>query len=285
MGRLLVVTADDFGLTVGTSEAIVEAHRSGIVTATSVLGNGPATTRTLALLDDAPGLEVGVHVALVGEDPPVSRAADIPTLVDRRGRLAHSWRILVPRLAVGRVDPADVRRELEAQVALVRAGGRRLTHLNLHQHLQLWPSLRDVVVDAGVRLGIGFVRTPRSARRGPIPWGVRSLAAGLATAIEANGCATSDGFLGLDEAGAWNGLRFRRAVATVEGAVVEANVHPGPTNDPHRHRYGWGYRWGEELAALTDPLTRDAVVRAGFRLVGPSGVAVAMRESRSHPTG
>lgn len=39
--RKLVVTADDFGLTRATSAAIIEAHRNGIVTAVSVLGNGP----------------------------------------------------------------------------------------------------------------------------------------------------------------------------------------------------------------------------------------------------
>ena len=40
--RVLVVVADDFGLTPGVSDGVLRAHRHGIVTTTSVLANGPA---------------------------------------------------------------------------------------------------------------------------------------------------------------------------------------------------------------------------------------------------
>lgn len=272
MSRLLLVTADDFGLTPGMSQAIIEAHRSGIVTAVSVLGNGPATLPTLSLLDDVPDLEVGVHVALVGEDPPLSPAYSIPTLVDRKGRLPTSWRLLLADLVRRRIDPDDIRRELDAQVALVRSGGHRLTHLNLHQHVHLWPSVRPLVLEAAVAHDIGYVRTPRSLRRSPSGLFIRALARPLAATLASADLSTSDRFLGLDEAGAWGGDSLRRALATVRGAVVEVNVHPGATQDPARDRYRWGYQWGEELAALVDPSTREVVGRAGFRLTGPSAV-------------
>ncbi len=40
-GRTLIVNADDFGLTEGVSRGILEAHRRGIVTSTTLLVNGP----------------------------------------------------------------------------------------------------------------------------------------------------------------------------------------------------------------------------------------------------
>ena len=40
--RLLIVNADDFGLTEGISRGILHAHRQGIVTSTSVIALGPA---------------------------------------------------------------------------------------------------------------------------------------------------------------------------------------------------------------------------------------------------
>jgi len=267
-----VVTADDFGLTPGTSQAILEAHRSGIVTAVSVLGNGPATLATLNLLDDVPDLEVGVHVALVGEDPPLSPAHTIPTLVDRKGRLPTSWRRLLSDLIRRRIDPDDIRTELDAQVALVGSGDHRLTHLNLHQHVHLWPSVRPLVLEAAAAHDIAYVRTPRSSRRSPSGLAIRALARMLATSLASADLATSDRFLGLDEAGAWDGDSLRGALATVQGSVVEVNVHPGAPEDSARDRYRWGYQWGSELAALVDPSTRAVASRAGFRLAGPSAV-------------
>src|SRR5438270_2885 len=62
-GRLLVVNADDYGLTEGVSEASLRAARDGIVTSTSVLvlGRGFATSGKWLADDDRLG--VGVHLA------------------------------------------------------------------------------------------------------------------------------------------------------------------------------------------------------------------------------
>ena len=56
MTRLLIVNADDYGLTSGVCRAIVHAHREGIVTSTSALAIGPAFGANASLLDDVPGL-------------------------------------------------------------------------------------------------------------------------------------------------------------------------------------------------------------------------------------
>ena len=64
--RLLIVNADDYGLTAGVSRAVIEAHRAGIVTSTSVIALGPAFDRTRPWLDDAPEIGTGAHLAAVG---------------------------------------------------------------------------------------------------------------------------------------------------------------------------------------------------------------------------
>ncbi len=270
--RLLVVNADDFGLTEGVSTAILEAHRSGVVTATSVLGNGPATRVSLDRLVDHTDLEIGLHGALVGEDPPVLTAVEIPTLVDRRGRLAASWRALLPRLVAGRVDMDDVRRELEAQLLVVSGAGAPVTHANLHQHLQLWPPVGAVLVELAAAHGIGYVRVPSSGGRGPKGRGIQRLTRSLRQAVADGHLNNNDGFLGLDEAGTWTGDDLRMAIGRASGSVVEANVHPGPLDDPDRDRYRWDYRWSDELDALLDPRTAQAVTEAGFTLAGPSAM-------------
>jgi predicted glycoside hydrolase/deacetylase ChbG (UPF0249 family) len=270
-GTPLVVTADDYGLTDATSRAIVACHAAGTVTATSVLAVAPGVERRLPWLDDAPGLSVGVHLALVGEDPPLLSATEVPTLVDRRGRLAASWRALVPRLVAGRVDPADVRRELAAQIDLVAAARTpRPTHLDSHQHLHLWPLVAEVVVALAVERGIGAVRVPRPTRPSARNRGIATLARRLDARLAAAGLARTERFRGLDEAGHWSAASLRAALAELSGSPgsVEVNVHPGPAADPDRARFAWGYDWAGELAALADPALPAAIAAHGFALVG-----------------
>jgi predicted glycoside hydrolase/deacetylase ChbG (UPF0249 family) len=62
--KLLVVTADDFGITHGVNRGIVQAHREGILTSTSLMVNRPASAAAAALAHDCPALSVGLHLEL-----------------------------------------------------------------------------------------------------------------------------------------------------------------------------------------------------------------------------
>ena len=88
VSRLLVVTADDLGLTRGVNEAVRRAHRDGHRHRDVAAGRRAARSTTRrTLVRDLPDLELGAHLALVGEDPPLLSAREVPTLVDARRRL------------------------------------------------------------------------------------------------------------------------------------------------------------------------------------------------------
>lgn len=266
--RLLIVNADDYGLTPGVSRGIIRAHREGIVTSTSVLALAPAFTTTVGWLADSPQLGVGVHLAAVGEDSPLLSAAEIPTLVDRRGRLAPSWRQFLPRAAAGRIDPSDLVAEFSAQADAVAGAGVGLTHLDTHQHLHLWPVVRTVVLGMAERLGLA-VRVTRSAARSPVGMVVRRLSTTLEAEARRRSIPFPHAAAGLDEAGALDRptlVRALRRLAAAPGTSAEVGTHPGEGCDPDRHRYRWDYRWADELAALTSTAARDAVDEAGFVL-------------------
>jgi predicted glycoside hydrolase/deacetylase ChbG (UPF0249 family)/glycosyltransferase involved in cell wall biosynthesis len=269
VGPLLIVNADDFGLTEGVSRGILRAHTEGIVTSTSVLALGSAFERTARWLDDAPGLGVGAHLAAVGEDPPVLSAAEIPTLVGNRGHLAPSWRALLPRLLAGRIDPDDLRREFEAQLERIVAIGRPVTHLDTHQHLHLWPSVADVVVELARTHGIPAVRVPRGTSAQARALVMNRLAAGLEARASAGAVCFPAATAGFEESGQLDDVALHETLAALasSGAVTaELLTHPGEAVDPARARYRWGYRWGEELEALTGDRARSEVERHGFVL-------------------
>jgi predicted glycoside hydrolase/deacetylase ChbG (UPF0249 family) len=59
--RLLVVNGDDFGLSEGVNDGIIEAHLTGILTSTSLMVLRPAARHAAHLAAAAPALSVGLH--------------------------------------------------------------------------------------------------------------------------------------------------------------------------------------------------------------------------------
>src|SRR3954465_14298709 len=106
----LVVNADDFGMSPGISRGIPRAHRDGIVTSTSLLGNCPDLDQARALLAEAPNLGVGVHLALV-EGAPVADAARVPSLLTAEGKFHTRGAEFIAAWTKRHIDPNDVERE------------------------------------------------------------------------------------------------------------------------------------------------------------------------------
>jgi chitin disaccharide deacetylase len=123
MAGVLVVNADDFGLTDGINEGVVRAHRHGIVTSASLMVQAPRAAAGAALAAGCPELSVGLHFV---ERP----AADID-------------------------DPATLARELDTQLELFSSLlGRPPTHIDGHHHVQLEGERHAVFTDVADRLGI-----------------------------------------------------------------------------------------------------------------------------------
>lgn len=264
--RLLIVSADDFGLTDGICRGILSTK----VTSVSVIAIGPALDRWAEALVNS-GFGIGLHVALVGEDPPLLSSRELSTVVDRRGRLPVDWPRLIGRILAGRVDVAELEAEAAAQLERARSLGLRPDHIEAHQHAQLWPSIGQMLIRVAQSSGIGAIRTPDSGQPTPKGAAIRWLAARLRRSARSAGLVTTDRFGGLDEAGQ---LTQERLDATIDQLLsgtwraAELNAHPGADPDPDRVRYRWGYRWAEECDVLSAPSAsswRTRCVDAGVR--------------------
>jgi len=258
------VNADDYGLTLGVSEGILRAHERGIITSTSILVLGPAFALAAPRLADT-SLGIGVHLAAVGEDQPLLSPADVPSLVDARGRLCPNWRSFVARAALGLIDPLDLEREFRAQVEAVIALGVTITHIDTHQHLHLWPLVGRVVAGLAAEYQIPAIRVPRSASRFSGA-AIEFLAKRLAQTAKSEGLAHPGWSAGLDQAGRLHGKRLKETISALasKGCDAELGCHPGDAGDTTRYR--WGYNWGEEMAAFSSANARIWVEEAGFRL-------------------
>ena len=268
MTRLLIVNADDYGLTRGVSRGILRALREGVVTSASVLAVAPGFEEAARELRDAPsGLGVGVHLAAVGEDPPLLPVSRIRSLVGEDGRFPLGWRAFL--LRASRVRPAELEAELAAQIERVRGAGLALDHLDSHQHLHLLPKVRTIALRLAKRLGIRGIRVPRSGAGRPAGLAVWWLARRLAGAAARAGILHPEVCEGFDDSGRMTRDRLLAAIGRIErsgASSAEILLHPGEAADQERARYAWGYDWDGELAAVLDPDVRAAIARAGFRL-------------------
>ncbi len=77
--KLLIVTADDFGIGRGVNRGVVQAHREGILTSTSLMVNRPASVQAADVGRTCPALSIGLHLEL-----DAGAARDVPTELDRQ---------------------------------------------------------------------------------------------------------------------------------------------------------------------------------------------------------
>ena len=160
--RQLIVNADDFGLTEQVNRGIIDAHREGIVTSTTLMANGGAFDAAVSMGRREYDLGIGVHLNLT-EGLPVSPAFEIPTLVDRHGRLHLNPRRLLHGVVTRQVNLAEAKTELWQQIWKVFDTGILPTHLDGHKHVHILPGVSDIVVRLAQEFSIRSIRCPWEA--------------------------------------------------------------------------------------------------------------------------
>lgn len=278
--RRLVINADDFGLSEGVNRGIVEAHLAGTVTSTSLLVNLPAFADALRCRLRAPKLGVGLHFNLTA-GPPVAPPERVPSLCDRATGQFVSLRRLIARTLAGRVVPAEVTLECEAQLARLRAAGVRVTHIDSHRHVHLLPGIWKAVRDTAERAGIPVVRVPFDAEawigRRPSAFAEQlSLRAAYRIAGGKGLRAPVDHFRGTSLFAVPNFREHLLALLDqIPAGVTELMVHPGYADDEILRWDTYTAPRERELAALTDARVRSRLAAGDFTLTTFEAVATA----------
>lgn len=263
--RRLIVTADDFGMSVEVNEAVEQAHREGVLTSASLVVTGDAVDDAVRRARRMPGLGVGWHLALFGAR---AAARGGPSAIAPDGVNLGETPV---RTGIAIMLSAGVRRamaqEVAAQAELYRRTGLACTHLDGHWHCHQHPAVLPVALAAASSLGARAVRVPWEADGGQAlaHW---PLAALMRRQARAAGFATNDAFFGKVNAGGVSLARMLAVVAACGDGVSELGLHPAldgwAGRGPHAPPAGW--RQAEELAALTSPELRAAIAARGVRL-------------------
>lgn len=133
--RLLIINADDFGLSHSGNEAVLRAWQDGVVSSTSLMVPCPWAPHAMSILREHPDLPFGVHLTIIREFVPyrwgpVAPVTNVSSLVDRRGHFLYDDEERDALLAQADINEVEI--EFRAQIDTVLAEGLRPTHLDFH---------------------------------------------------------------------------------------------------------------------------------------------------------
>jgi predicted glycoside hydrolase/deacetylase ChbG (UPF0249 family) len=267
----------------------VRAFQDGIVTSASLLVTGSAFEDAVALARQHSNLDVGLHLVLVEERAVLGRGV-LPTLVDETGRFPRTSTEFIRRAILGRISWHEVEREIAAQILLFQKTGLRLSHLNSHQHLHMFPPVFQIVRRLTRSMENVWIRNPAGPwRKSPdtsVGRWVQRLGLNL-TCLSARGLQDRsrpqmpDGLYGFEVSGCLTGSALEQILRRIPHGLYELVCHPGEDDADTQTRYShWGYHWAEELETLTTPETRMVLEEQGIVLTS-FGQASALRATQA----
>ena len=235
----LIVNADDFGLTPGVNRAIGELHAAGVVQSTSLMARASATAEAMEMARCNPSLDAGCHIVLADGDP-VLPASEIPSLTDRRtGSFPTTLKRFLARLFTRRIRAAEIEAEVTAQIAFLQDRGVRLTHIDTHKHLHIFPTVLRPVLRAARARCISAIRNPFEpawalrATQGA-PWlrlaqaaAAHSLEPIVRRIIDDEGFVTTDGTIAIAGTGILDAATLRTLLGQMPAGRWELVTHPG----------------------------------------------------------
>jgi predicted glycoside hydrolase/deacetylase ChbG (UPF0249 family) len=115
--RILVVNADDFGLSPGVNAGVARAHEQGILTSASLMVRWPAAAEAAAYAKLHPLLSVGLHL-------------DLGEWTFEAGEWRQAYEVIP--LNDSQIVAAEIAKQLTQFRMLL---GRDPTHLDSHQHV------------------------------------------------------------------------------------------------------------------------------------------------------
>ena len=275
MSKRVIINADDFGISQGVNRGIAETHLNGILTSASLMVNMPHTQDAVQIIKRLPNLKIGLHISLTGGKP-VSNREDIPHLVDKNGFFPKRginlvWKVLYN----GDKMLKEIAKEIRAQIKLMKAFGLNINHLDSHDHIHVFPSILDIVIQLAREYSIPRIRYPnqkfiyifKNPSRLLKSYLLSVLTCCSKNKLNKNGVFTCDCFWGLVESGNLNEATLMAILKALPEGLNEIVCHPGYVDNELLKIFPVVYNWEEELKALTSSKVKSLIKDYGIELI------------------
>ncbi|MGP8089691.1 MAG: hopanoid biosynthesis-associated protein HpnK [Syntrophobacteraceae bacterium] len=167
--RRLIINGDDFGASREVNEAVILAHRRGILTSASLMVSGRAYEHAVMLAKENPRLAVGLHVTCA-DGRPVLSPSQIPHVVGKNGTFPSDPAKAGLQYFFCPSARKDLFNEIAAQFEKFSQSGLIFSHVDSHCHLHVHPVVLDAVVELSERYRIKRVRVPADSFFSALPF-------------------------------------------------------------------------------------------------------------------
>jgi hopanoid biosynthesis associated protein HpnK len=277
--RRLIINADDFGLTSGVNRGILESHRNGVVTSSTLMACGARFDQAVELASHAPGLSVGCHVVLV-DGLPTLGADQVSSLMAAKGsatRFRESLISFACLAAAGRLDQGQIEQEVAAQIQKLQSVGINVSHLDSHKHTHMFPVVLRGMLRAAKDCGVRAIRNPfeplvfarvGSRKRQFQVKILQRYRGGFQEELAKAGMVTTDGCVGIAATGGLTLEAFRVLMEKLPDGTWEFVSHPGYVDlELGEVRTRLRASREKELAILTSEAAMEALQRAQIELI------------------
>ena len=263
----LIINADDYGYYPCVSKGILEAAKSGALTATGILANSPDLATQLQWLNGIEPLDVGIHLNLTCRQPLTELMTE--KLGHWNGQFPNAY-VMSGLLITGKVSLTDVRTEWRAQIEACQS--QKLRFLNSHEHIHMLPVLFPLVLELAKDYGIDHVRLTQAEWLAP--FGVSAL---IRNSLMQTMQLINQGhlkvkrplFLGLSRSGKLDYDYLTTIFSKLKpGQSYELMCHPGrfdPSEISDAKLLAY-HDWEGELALLQSPKVHDLYEKFDIRL-------------------
>lgn len=163
-GAKLAVRMDDMGAFHSVNKAVMDAYNNGISQTVELMPVGAWYPEAVKMLRQAPGLDVGIHLAITSEWENVKwrPLTQAPSLTDERGYF-HPMMTANPNypgqsVAENGFDPAELEAEFRAQIERALADIPYATHLTGHMGCFFFdPKAKEIINRLGEEYGLAVL--------------------------------------------------------------------------------------------------------------------------------
>jgi predicted glycoside hydrolase/deacetylase ChbG (UPF0249 family) len=264
--RLVILSCDDLGSCHAANIGVYQAIRDGVATCASIMVPAPWARHAADLYRESD--DIGVHLTLNAEHAsyrwgPITHA---PSLLSGEGGFPRNLDDLWEH-----ADPAEVLRELTAQIERALAWGIDVTHLAPHlTAITLRPEFFDVYLELAIQFSLP-IRLPSTITEEQAGFPFRRLAGD-------EGVVFPDHFDHDWRAGSRE--RVTRALLDLQPGVTELHVQPAIDTPEVRALSASAEQWIDDHVFVThDAGLRSQISAAGAVLIGYRELRQAMRDS------
>jgi predicted glycoside hydrolase/deacetylase ChbG (UPF0249 family) len=240
--RRLIVNADDFGLTPGVNQAVMELHGAHALTSATLMATASYFSQAVSLAHPSPSLGIGCHIVLV-DGTPALPPSQIPSLIDPASPNGATFRpklsSFLTDLLRGRISDTEIGEEATAQIKKLQQAGIEVTHIDTHKHTHVFPRVLRPLLRAALACGIKAIRNPfepnwslnATASAGHVRKMqvrlLRSQSAAFGEEVARTGLLTTDGAIGVLATGTLDALTIRNLLTAMPDGTWELVCHPG----------------------------------------------------------